>query len=100
MALIKDVERNSKTAQKKNVPFVTRLEGAQAVSITGDFTLWSKDGIPLQKGSDGTWKASLKLSPGEYQYRLLVDGEWRDDVEAQKRVPNPYGSENGVLSVA
>jgi hypothetical protein len=36
----------------------------------------------------------------EYQYRLVVDGEWRDHAEAPRRVSNPYGTENCVLTVA
>jgi hypothetical protein len=41
----------------------------------------------------------LNLAPGEYQYRLLVDGEWKDHSEAKRRVPNAFGSENCVLTV-
>jgi hypothetical protein len=41
----------------------------------------------------------LSLTPGEYQYRLLVDGAWKDHAEAGLRVANPYGSDNCILRV-
>ncbi|MBI3858582.1 MAG: hypothetical protein HY293_23090, partial [Planctomycetes bacterium] len=42
---------------------------------------------------------ALDLPPGEYEYRLIVDGVWRDHPGAAKRVPNPFGTENCVLVV-
>ena len=98
MVMAKQLERQVKSLQKR-VPFVAQAPEARAVSITGDFTGWSEAGIPLSKGSNGDWLGSLKLAPGEYQYRLRVDGQWQDHAGAQKRVPNPFGGENCVLSV-
>lgn len=84
----------------KRVPFTVRMENADSVAITGDFTDWSEDGIPLTRGGRGEWKTTLGLAPGEYQYRLRVDGRWSDHSEAPKRVPNGLGGENCVLTVA
>jgi hypothetical protein len=69
------------------------------VCVTGDFTSWSREGIPLNMRSDDEWRATLKLPPGRYEYRLLVDGEWRDDPNARQSVPNAFGTQNGVLEV-
>ena len=99
MAEPKVAEKRSKTSQKRIVPIVARIGEAKAVSVTGDFTGWSEAGVSLARGSNGEWQASLSLTPGEYQYRLRVNGEWRDHAEAAKRVPNPFGSENCVLNV-
>jgi hypothetical protein len=85
---------------KKRVPIVVRLDGAREVVLTGDFTGWAKDEIRLFPSAPGEWGAQLQLSPGEYQYRLIVDGEWRDDPAVTKRVPNPFGTQNCVLTVA
>jgi hypothetical protein len=30
---------------------------------------------------------------------LRIDGQWRDHMEAVESVPNPYGSNNGVLRI-
>jgi hypothetical protein len=71
----------------------------EVVVATGDFSNWSPEGIRLQRGSDGTWSATLQLRPGEYQYRLIVDGEWLNNPGAERRVMNAFGSENDVLVV-
>lgn len=83
----------------KSVRFTTNVSEAREVVVTGDFVGWKPEGIPLEKGPDGAWSATLTLPPGEYQYRLRVDGDWRDDPGAERRIPNGYGSENGVLVV-
>jgi 1,4-alpha-glucan branching enzyme len=73
--------------------------GAMCVSLVGDFTHWQSQAIPMRKGSDGVWTATVSLPPGTHTYRFLVDGEWRDDPESVIRVPNPYGSQNMVRKV-
>ncbi len=84
----------------KKVPLTVRLNGAKEVVLTGDFTQWAKDKIRLTPAAAGEWITVLELAPGEYQYRLIVDGEWRDHAEAPRRVRNPFGTENCVLIVA
>jgi 1,4-alpha-glucan branching enzyme len=98
MAKAKPFKGASKSS-KKPVSLVVKAAGAQDVIVVGDFNQWNEAGTRLAKSGDGEWKITLSLEPGEYQYRLKVDGEWRDHAEAQKRVPNPYGSENCVLVV-
>jgi 1,4-alpha-glucan branching enzyme len=79
-----------------------RFNAATAMSVTlvGDFTHWQKQGIPMRKGRDGVWTASVDLPPGEHHYRFIVDGDWRDDPECTVRVPNPYGGQDMVKQVA
>ena len=87
-------------AGKKRVPIVVKLPHAREVVLTGDFTGWAKDRVRLFPSGPGEWGAQLDLPPGEYQYRLIVDGEWRDDPNGPKKVPNPFGTHNCVLIVA
>jgi 1,4-alpha-glucan branching enzyme len=88
-----------KAPAKVRVPFTVKVAAKQVV-LTGEFTQWAKDKVILSPKGSGEWHAELQLPPGEYRYRLLVDGEWRDHAEAAKRVPNPYGSEDCVLIVS
>jgi 1,4-alpha-glucan branching enzyme len=83
----------------KKIPFVVKGIEAQKVAVTGDFCAWVESGVDMTKGRDGEWRTTLELEPGTYQYRLLVDGEWRNDESAAKRVANPFGSDNCVLEV-
>lgn len=94
----KQAKPESQSASKRVELVVDAREAAQ-VAVTGDFTGWSPEGVPLARGEQGEWRATLELAPGEYQYRLKIDGEWKDHPTAQKRVPNPFGSENCVLLV-
>ena len=99
MASEKAISKRS-TAAAKTVEFVVRAKDAREVIVTGDFTGWSEEGIALTRAGDGEWKTVLKFLPGEYQYRLRVDGQWQNHREAQKRVQNSFGTENCVLTVS
>lgn len=95
--------RAQKTAEAKatrRFRFRVKIEGAKEVLVTGDFTGWATDRIRLTPAESGEWRGVLELAPGEYQYRLIVDGEWRDNPDAPRRVPNAFGSENCVLTVS
>ncbi len=92
------MEARKSTARR--VPIVVKREDAKEVTITGDFTSWKEDGFKLTKTPTGEWRTTIELAPGEYQYRLRVDGVWQDDSQAKKRVANPFGTENCVLTVS
>ena len=40
-----------------------------------------------------------RLEPGQYEYRLRVDGDWTNDPQAEAYVPNTFGTENCVRLV-
>ena len=84
----------------KKVPLKVKAEGAKEVVLTGDFTQWAKDKVRLTPTAGGEWITVLELAPGDYQYRLIVDGEWRDHAEASKKVSNAFGTQNCVLTIA
>ena len=84
---------------KKRETFTYQQPGASTVSLAGDFTEWDKNPIQLKKQKDGTWKTAVSLAPGTYEYRFLVDGEWRNDSECTRFRTNPFGAENCVRIV-
>ena len=75
--------------------------GAGNVALCGDFNGWSTDNIALQRGGDGAWQVTLPLEPGQsYRFRYLLDGErWENAWQADWYEPNPFGSDNSVVSV-
>jgi 1,4-alpha-glucan branching enzyme len=93
------LEKVASRPPARRVAIVVNAPDAKEVRVTGDFTRWVKQGIRLSHDGNGQWRTALPLDPGQYQYRLLVDGEWKDHAEATERVPNPFGSENCVLKV-
>lgn len=70
---------------------------AREVLAVGSFNGWNPRATPFRRLDDGRWTVELRLAPGEYRYRLLVDHEWRDDPQARRTSPNPYGGVDAVL---
>ncbi|MBN1392206.1 MAG: AAA family ATPase [Sedimentisphaerales bacterium] len=80
--------------------FVTLYPRAQAVQIAGDFNNWQPSKCPLQKvGTSGIWQTKMKLSPGRYRYRIVVDGQWQQDPYNPATELNPFGGFNSVVEV-
>lgn len=90
--------KTSKAPRAKRVRFELEAPEAQTVAVSGTFCGWS-DVLPLKRQKDGPWKLTMNLPPGRYEYRFVVDGEWRDDPGANESAPNPYGGRNSVLQV-
>jgi 1,4-alpha-glucan branching enzyme len=91
--------RTARGTKSKKETFAYNDSNAQSVSLVGDFTDWEQNAIPLKKQKNGVWKATVSLEPGNYEYRFLVDGEWRNDQECQNRRPNTFGAENCIREV-
>ena len=54
----------------------------------------------IESESDGrVWTKVLHLPPGTYQYRYVVDGEWREDPTNDQTTTGPSGRVNSVLVV-
>jgi len=80
--------------------FAFQAPTTRKVSLAGDFNNWDTQATPMQKYPDGTWRLSLPLRPGRYEYRFYADGIWQDDPTAQQRAANGLGTENCVRTVA
>lgn len=46
------------------------------VSIAGNFNNWNPESDFLERGNDGIYRLRLRLNPGDYHYKLVVDGRW------------------------
>jgi 1,4-alpha-glucan branching enzyme len=88
----------AKQAKQKNT-FTYIAPTAKKVELVADFTGWQEAPLPMKKSKGGTWTRAVSLVPGRYEYRLLVDGEWRDDPHCPDRQPNQFGGENCVRVV-
>lgn len=89
----------NKLPNRKKEIFRVKEPNAQRVLLAGDFTNWEERAIPMQKGAEGVWTASVVLSPGPHAYLFIADGRWREDPQCEVRVPNPYGGVNMVRNV-
>ncbi len=73
--------------------------GAKAVQIAGTFNGWRPEANALVQTGAEEWTARLMLKSGQYEYRFIVDGVWRDDPQAVQTAVNPHGGLNSVLKV-
>lgn len=82
------------------VVFVTLYPRAQNVQIAGDFNNWQPENHTMDKvGDSGVWQTQMKLEPGRYRYRLVVDGQWQQDPYNEITEMNPFGSFNSVVEI-
>jgi chromosome partitioning protein len=80
-----------------------RDSDAHDVRIAGDFNGWVPDkgvrSLIEAEGGHRVWTKILQLPPGTYQYRYVVDGEWREDPENPEVTTSTVGGRNSVLVV-
>jgi chromosome partitioning protein len=82
------------------VVFVTLYPRAQSVQIAGDFNNWQPEQHLMEKvGDTGVWQTQMKLNPGRYRYRLVVDGQWQQDPYNESTEMNPFGGFNSVVEI-
>jgi chromosome partitioning protein len=90
-------------APSREVVVEFRDPGAADVRIAGDFNGWVPDRGVLssshQEGETRVWRKVLRLAPGTYEYRYVVDGEWREDPANPERIPTQLGPPNSLLVV-
>jgi len=81
-----------------------RDTAASDVRIAGDFNGWVPDkgvrSLIESEGDTRVWTKILNLPPGRYQYRYVVDGEWREDPVNPEAVSSSIGGRNSVLVVS
>jgi hypothetical protein len=72
---------------------------ATRVCVAGTFNQWQPDAKPLHISGEGRWVRETALTPGIYEYCLVVDGQWIPDPLVRDTVPNPFGGRNSILRV-
>jgi 1,4-alpha-glucan branching enzyme len=83
-----------------SIEFKLVAPDAKEVYLVGEFNDWNASQYRLRRYKHGTYKKKLQLKPGRYQYLFLVDGEWLTDPDHLEKTPNPFGSENSVITVS
>ncbi len=91
-------ERATERPTEKPVEFVLQMPTAKSAAVAGSFNGWDAKRTPLRKEAN-SWKTTVWLPAGRYQYRFVVDGQWLSDPQAKESVPNEFGSTNSVVVV-
>jgi 1,4-alpha-glucan branching enzyme len=78
------------------------LDAVQQLNLVGDFNNWSIVETPMEQNGDSNWSVALSLDGGrDYQFRYLANGtDWHNDWAADAYLPNEFGSDNSVVSLA
>jgi len=80
--------------------FTVKASDAKSIKVAGDFNNWSptEDDV-FFKDDKGIWSKVIRLNPGLYQYKLVIDGKWTTDPNNPIKVQSPFGGSNSVLVV-
>jgi 1,4-alpha-glucan branching enzyme len=96
------VKNYSKTGKVCRVTFrLPAAINAGKVSLCGNFNEWDPSLNPMYRRKDGSWSTTISLEAGKsYQFRYLIDGkDWENDWDADKYIPNSFGTEDSVIKV-
>ena len=89
----------AKPAQRR-VEFSITAGIGKKVSVAGSFNDWDPEAkVLLDRKGTGTYTGVLMLAPGDYEYKFVVDGEWRIDENNPCFSANDLGTLNSVLKV-
>lgn len=84
----------------KEVAFRAKADPGSTVFVAGTFNNWDIAKDPLfDNDGAGNFIATLWLAPGEYQYKFVINGEWRPDSDCASWVANEFGTLNSILQV-
>jgi chromosome partitioning protein len=88
-------------ARRTDVEVVLSLRDVpgREIRVAGDFNGWQPDAGVETDHRGGAPVKILRLPPGVYQYRLIVDGRWCEDPSNPRFVTNEFGEINSVLEV-
>src|SRR5436190_21842112 len=90
---------------KNKLPFASRDSvvtfylrnnvNARKVMLAGSFNDWDPGALVMWK-TDSGWIANVKLGPGKYWYKFIVDGGWTVDFDNLTTENDGFGNTNSV----
>lgn len=96
----KETVKNRKAAAGwRVVRLVYEASPGKKVFVAGSFNNWQPEKELKDKDHTGVYQAQLRLYPGEYQYKFVVDGNWCLDAGNPNFTPNDFGTLNSLLIV-
>ena len=78
--------------------FLRDHQKSQRVMLAGSFNNWQPDALAMRR-TDSGWVAEVKLTPGKYWYKFIVDGNWTIDHDNRINENDGRGNTNSVYYV-
>jgi len=91
--------KSKQEIKRRKINFTLDSPDAQEVILMGDFNSWNSKRHPMKRDGKGIWNKTVMLSPGKYEYKFLIDGEWREDPRNDRNCLNCFGTQNSVLNL-
>jgi len=97
------VTKQGPNVTPEGVIFNYKAEGKnRQVYLAGNFNNWTKDDpkyLMKDDDGDGIWSITVKLAPGTYQYKYVIEGKWTQDTYAPGEAPDGFGGRNSQFDV-
>ncbi|MES2850321.1 MAG: hypothetical protein V4685_14780 [Bacteroidota bacterium] len=76
--------------------FLRNHADAKQVMLAGSFNDWSTTALKMT-ATEGGWLADVKLAPGKYWYKFIIDGNWDIDRDNKLVENDGKGNDNSVF---
>jgi hypothetical protein len=76
--------------------FLRNAKNAKDVKLAGSFNNWSPETLSMKR-TDSGWIANVKLGPGKYWYKFIIDGNWTKDNDNLLSENDGEGNVNSVF---
>ena len=85
---------------EKEVIFSLEASSVKEAYVVGDFNDWQLNTkSQLHSSGDGCWEKRIKLAPGKYRYKFIIDGAWMMDTNNPKYEINDFGAFDSLIEV-
>ena len=86
--------------KRRRVTFSLEATQAKEVILTGDFNNWDPKIHPMKTDGNGLWNKTVMIPPGKYEYKFLIDGDWKEDPQNAQTCPNCFGTQNSIINLS
>jgi 1,4-alpha-glucan branching enzyme len=76
--------------------YLPKQTQASQVFLSGTFNNWGTQDTPMKK-TDSGWVVSIRLTPGQYLYKYIIDGKWTQDPYNYLKEDDWNGGFNSVV---
>jgi 1,4-alpha-glucan branching enzyme len=85
--------------KQRKVTFSLENADANEVFLIGDFNKWDPKTHPMKSDGNGKWVRDVIIPPGKYEYKFMVDGQWKEDPKNDQQSLNCFGTYNNIINV-
>jgi 1,4-alpha-glucan branching enzyme len=91
--------KSKQKVKKRKVMFSMNSSNAEEVILMGNFNNWDPKKHVMKKDRKGMWVKAVIIPPGKYEYKFLVDGQWKEDPQNDQTCLNCFGTYNNVFNL-